>query len=117
MTTNIIFSGRLNGSSDTVAAMELGGASTQVTFELDDKTPTISNDHIHTISTPDIKIDVFTNSYLNLGLQAVRHIIFTTEDDHGDGKYISSCMNPAIQSLQFRYGTNTYDVRYGNSCN
>lgn len=97
--------------------MELGGASTQVTFELDDKTPTISNDHIHTISTPDIKIDVFTNSYLNLGLQAVRHIIFTTEDDHGDGKYISSCMNPAIQSLQFRYGTNTYDVRYGNSCN
>lgn len=106
------FAGRLNGPN-TVAALDLGGGSTQVTFAFKDKhkTPMLSSDHIHTISTGDAKIDVFTNSYLNLGLQAVRHAVFTTEHDNGNGEHISSCMNPIINSVAFRYGTNTYQVR------
>lgn len=95
-----------------MAALDLGGGSTQVTFAFKDKhkTPMLSADHIHTISTTDTKIDVFTNSYLNLGLQAVRHAVFTTEEDLGNGQYSSSCMNPISKSVNFRYGTNTYQV-------
>lgn len=107
-----LLTGRLNGPN-TVAVLDLGGASTQVTFASKDKheTPMLSSDHIHNISTAEGKINVFSASYLNLGLHTMRYAIFTAEHDNGKGEYISSCINPAIKSLIFGYGANEHRVR------
>lgn len=99
------FSGRL-GSHSTIAALDLGGGSTQVTFAIKDphRAPLL-HDFLHTVSTPNAKIDVFTNSYLNLGLQAVRHAVYTSGHTEDEKTYLSECVNPIIESKPFKYGT------------
>lgn len=107
-------SGRLS-SRNTVAALDLGGGSTQVTFAPRDvhKTPLLS-EYMHTVSTPNAKVDVFTTSYLNLGLQAVRHAVFTHGNSEGSKNLESICVNPIVKSNPFKYGTKMYNLRYGN---
>lgn len=64
--------GRLNGKN-TVAALDLGGGSTQVTYAPKDISQTpLYQDFIHTVPTFYSKVDVFTNSYSGLGLMALR---------------------------------------------
>lgn len=95
-----------------MAALDLGGGSTQVTFALKDahKTPLLA-DFMHTVSTPNAKIDVFTNSYLNLGLQAVRHAVYTSgQTTNESNTYVSECVNPIIVSKPFKYGTKVYNL-------
>lgn len=100
------------GTKNTVAALDLGGGSIQVSFTPKDayKTPLLT-DFIHTVSTPGGKIDVFTNSYLNLGLQAVRHAVYTHSSIDGTTKLESACVNPIIKSNPFKYGTKVYSLR------
>lgn len=107
---NFFFSGRLT-SQNTVAALDLGGGSTQVTFALKDahRTPLLG-DYLHTVSTSNAKIDVFTNSYLNLGLQAVRHAVFTNGNTDDKLNYISECVNPIIVNKPFKYGRKIYNL-------
>lgn len=107
---NCFFVGRLN-TQNTVAALDLGGGSTQVTFALKDshRAPLLA-DFMHTVSTPNAKIDVFTNSYLNLGLQAVRHLVYTSGVTTDDNNYVSECVNPIIDSKPFKYGTKVYNL-------
>lgn len=90
----------------------MGGGSTQVTFAPKDvqKTPLLSS-YMHTVSTPNAKVDVFTTSYLNLGLQAVRHAVFTHDKPEGSSDVMSICVNPIIQSTPFKYGTKTFTLR------
>lgn len=103
--------GRL-GSKNTVAALDLGGGSIQVTFSLRDayKAPLLS-EYMHTVSTPSAKIDVFTNSYLGLGLQAVRHDVYTHNSTKGSTDLESACVNPIVQKNPFKYGTKLYTLR------
>lgn len=103
--------GRLS-SRNTIAALDLGGGSTQVTFAPKDvhKTPLLG-DYMHTVSTLNAKIDVFTNSYLNLGLMAVRHAVFTDNQPKDKTKLISECVNPIIHSKEFEYARVTYEIR------
>lgn len=105
------FSDRLSGHN-AIAALDLGGGSTQVTFALKDvqRAPLLS-DYIHTVSTPNANIDVFTNSYLNLGLQTVRHAVFTSNSAENSMDLVSECVNPIIQSKPFKFGTKTYNLR------
>lgn len=100
------------GTKNTVAALDLGGGSIQVSFTPKDvyKTPLLA-DYIHTVSTPSGKIDVFTNSYLNLGLQAVRHAVYTHGSNGDSNKLESVCVNPIVQSNPFKYGTKVYSLR------
>lgn len=109
---NIPLAGRLN-TPNTVAALDLGGGSTQVTFALKDahRTPLLA-DFMHTVSTPNAKIDVFTNSYLNLGLQAVRHAVYTAGETTDENRSVifSECVNPIIDSKPFKYGTKVYNL-------
>lgn len=95
-----------------MAALDLGGGSTQVTFALKDaaKTPLLS-DYMHTVNTPNAKVDVFTNSYLGLGLQAVRHAVYTHNSPKGSKDLESVCVNPIVQSNPFKYGTKVYTLR------
>lgn len=92
--------------------MDLGGGSTQVTFAPKDvhKTPLLA-DYMHTVSVPNAKVDVFTTSYLNLGLQAVRHAVFTHGSAEGSKDLESICVNPIIKSNPFKYGSKMYNLR------
>lgn len=103
--------GRLS-SRNTIAALDLGGASTQATFAPKDvhKTPLMA-DFMHTVSTQQAKIDVFTNSYLNLGLMAVRHAVFTREQPKEAFEIASECVNPIIQSKPFTYARVDFSIR------
>lgn len=103
--------GRL-GSRNTVAALDLGGGSTQVTFAPKDvhKTP-LMTDYLHTVSTQQAKIDVFTNSYLNLGLMAVRHAAFTKNQPKEVTELVHECVNPIIKSKPFIYARVQYNIR------
>lgn len=104
--------GRLGGKN-SVAALDLGGGSIQVTFTPKDvqKTPLLK-EYIHTVFTPTAKIDVFTNSYLGLGLQAVRHSVYTHNSPESNTNLESACVNPIIKSNPFKYGTKVYSLRY-----
>lgn len=64
------------GSRNTVAALDLGGGSTQVTYEFNEFQPSYK-DYIHAMPIFDSEVNVFTNSYLGLGLMALRHAVIT----------------------------------------
>lgn len=110
--TPIFFCADRLGTKNTVAALDLGGGSIQVSFTPKDvyKTPLLA-EHIHTVATPSGKIDVFTNSYLGLGLQAVRHAVYTHGNSGDNTKLESVCVNPIVQSNPFKYGTKVYTLR------
>ncbi|XP_031617363.1 ectonucleoside triphosphate diphosphohydrolase 5 isoform X2 [Contarinia nasturtii] len=107
--------GRL-GSRNTVAALDLGGGSTQVTFALKDmhKTPLLT-EYMHTVNVPNAQTDVFTTSYLNLGLQAVRHAVYTHDSPDGSKDLESICVNPIVKSNPFKYGTKAYQLSGKNN--
>lgn len=100
---------------NTVAALDLGGGSTQVTFAMKDSHPEYSMaNFIQTVSTSYTKLDVFTNSYLSLGLYAARHAVFISGQTTDGINYISECVNPIVKPTKFTYVTNTYYVRGKN---
>lgn len=100
------------GTKNTVAALDLGGGSIQVSFTPKSayKMPLLT-DYIHTVSTPSGKIDVFTNSYLHLGLQAVRHAVYTHGSTNDSTALESVCVNSIVKSNPFKYGTKVYSLR------
>lgn len=94
---------------DTVATIDLGGGSTQVTFDVKNpnSVPSLANS-IHTISTSEAEMNVFSNSYLNLGLKAARHVFFTSGKTTDTINYVSECINPIVKSTEFTYASKTY---------
>lgn len=104
--------GRLS-TGNTVAALDLGGGSTQVTFAPKDpkQNPNFAN-FMHKVPVGNGEIEVFTTSYLNLGLMAVRHAVFT----HGYAKnatvVASECVNPIVKNKLWKYANVEYAVRY-----
>lgn len=102
---------RLNSGSP-VAALDLGGGSTQVTFSPKDvkRTPAYA-EFMHTIPTFSGEVDVFTHSYLNLGLMAVRNAAFTNGYPKNITNVESICINPIIKDKEWRYNNIEYTVR------
>jgi ectonucleoside triphosphate diphosphohydrolase 5/6 len=99
--------GRLNGKN-TVAALDLGGGSTQVTYAPTDISQTpLYKDFIHTIPTFYSTVDVFTNSYSGLGLMALRKTVLTGNKEN-QTSYESECVNPIIKNKPFYYGNKEY---------
>lgn len=93
---------------NTVAALDLGGGSAQVTFAMkENPEPSMAN-FLHTVSTPYVEQDFFAKSYLNLGLYAVRHAVFISGQTTDRINYISECVNPIVKSANFTYATKTY---------
>lgn len=96
---------------NTVAALDLGGGSTQVSFAMEDSHPQHSMaNFIQTLSTPNATLDLFTNSYLNLGIRAVRDAVFISGETKDGIHFISECVNPIVESAKFTYATKTYFV-------
>lgn len=67
--------------------------------------------YMHIVSTMNSKVDVFTNSYLHLGLQAVRHAVMTRNQADQSSLH-SECINPIVKNKPFKYGKTVYNVRY-----
>lgn len=102
--------GKLNGRN-TVAALDLGGGSTQVTFAPKDVSQTpLYKDFMHKVPTFNSYVDVFTNSYLGAGLMAVRHAVFTNAASDGLRNLSSECVNPIVKNKLFRYGTEQFFI-------
>lgn len=95
-----------------MAALDLGGGSTQVTFApKDPKQTPLFADHMHTVSTLNGQIDVFTNSYLNLGLMAVRHAVITSGYEKNQTNIKSICINPIVRDKIWHYSNIEYKIR------
>lgn len=102
--------GRLSTGS-TVAALDLGGGSTQVTFAPKDprQNPNFAN-FTHKVPVGQAEIEVFTHSYLNLGLMAVRHAVFTHGYNKNETKVQSECVNPIVKNKIWKYANVDYAV-------
>lgn len=101
---------RIGGNPErTVAALDLGGGSTQVTFSPATPETLSQKEYIHQASAPQGFIPVFTHSYLGLGLMAARKEIV----GHNQGKarnVTSECVNPVVINKKFHYGGIDYLV-------
>ncbi|KAL7738762.1 hypothetical protein ACLKA6_001395 [Drosophila palustris] len=102
--------GRLS-KTNQAAALDLGGGSTQVTFSpTDPEQVPVYDKYMHEVVTSSKKINVFTHSYLGLGLMAARHDVFTKGYDAGDTVVESVCVNPIIANRTWIYGNVKYQV-------
>jgi ectonucleoside triphosphate diphosphohydrolase 5/6 len=103
--------GRLN-TRNTLSALDLGGGSTQVTFVPKDEVvrSPVYKDYVHTVATLSSSIDVFTTSYLNLGLMAVRHAVFTNNLPANQTQLSSECVNSIVRDRIWKYGTTEYTI-------
>lgn len=73
----------MSGANDhTVAALDLGGGSTQVTFSPSTPETLSQKEFIHQAISPRGSIPVYTHSYLGLGLMAARQAIITKDQPH-----------------------------------
>ena len=96
-------------SKNTVAALDLGGGSTQVTYELNEFQPSYK-DYIHAVPIFDSEVNVFTNSYLGLGLMALRHSVITYQGAVNQTSFENECVNPIIKNKSFVYSKVEYLV-------
>jgi ectonucleoside triphosphate diphosphohydrolase 5/6 len=97
-------------SRNTVAALDLGGGSTQVTYELNEFQPSYK-DFIHAVPILNSnEVNVFTNSYLGLGLMALRHAVITYKGASNQTSFENECVNPIIKDKSFVYAKVEYLV-------
>ncbi|XP_060850177.1 ectonucleoside triphosphate diphosphohydrolase 5-like [Rhopalosiphum padi] len=102
---------RLNGKlTNTVAALDLGGGSIQITFIPTDSKQIIKElpEFITEYSIMNEKINLYSHSYLGLGLMAARKSVFTVD---GDLLNITSpCVQEAAKGTPYKFAQNTYHV-------
>lgn len=100
---------------NTVAALDLGGGSTQVTFAPDSSHVKDQEKHIFTINAFSNNVSIYTHSYLGMGLMAARKEILTQgksldKQDESPVMIQSECINPII-STEWNYGGVNYLVK------
>lgn len=96
-------------SKNTVAALDLGGGSTQITYELNEFQPSYK-DYIHAVPIFDSEVNVFTNSYLGLGLMALRHAVITHKGAVNQTSFENECVNSIIKEKSWTYANVEYHV-------
>ncbi|XP_025831533.1 ectonucleoside triphosphate diphosphohydrolase 5 isoform X2 [Agrilus planipennis] len=109
-TLNFLLERFSGNAAKTVAALDLGGASTQVTFS--PSTPaTLSNKNdIHMANTPSGSMPVYTHSFLGLGLMAARKHILTLNAKENETELITECVNPVVDKKRFHFNGKDYYV-------
>lgn len=93
----------------TVAALDLGGGSTQVTFYPTTPSSLAEKQFIHDAVTPVGILPVYTHSYLGLGLMAARKAIITLNQTNKT-KVESECVNTLVKDRKFHYSGVDYYV-------
>lgn len=101
-TINFLLDTIYSSPTKTVAALDLGGGSTQITFAALTPSSLSQKEFIYYANTPGKKIPVYTHSYLGLGLMATRKEIITYDQPIDATNVISECVNPIIQDHKFR---------------
>jgi len=96
-------------SKNTVAALDLGGGSTQITYELNEFQPSYK-DFIHAVPIFNSEVNVFTTSYLGLGLMALRHAVITYKGAVNQTSFENECVNPIIKDKSWTYSKIEYLV-------
>lgn len=96
-------------SRNTAAALDLGGGSTQVTYELNEDLPSYK-DFIHAVPIFNSELNVFTHSYLGLGLMALRHAVITHQKADNQTSFANECVNPIIKDKPWTYQNVEYLV-------
>lgn len=95
--------------AQTVAALDLGGGSTQVTFSAVTPSSFKDKENIHEALAPSGPIPVFTHSYLGLGLMAARKAVISYQN--ADTFNVTcECVNPVVRNKKFHYHGNDYYV-------
>nr|CAD7424223.1 unnamed protein product [Timema monikensis] len=113
---------RLGGNVEkTVAALDLGGGSTQITFApSDEATIKHSNpEFLHRISVFHNNLTVYTHryviraysNYLGLGLMAARKEVLSVGNPDNALVLRSECINPIITGKEWTYNKITYTVK------
>ncbi|CAG9762305.1 unnamed protein product [Ceutorhynchus assimilis] len=107
-TVNFLLNKINSDPANTVAALDLGGGSTQVTFAAVTPSSLQDKENIHQATSPSGSIPVFTHSYLGLGLMAGRKAVIS--NGQGDSVNITcKCVNPVVKNKKFHYhGTDYY---------
>lgn len=97
-------------SSQTVAALDLGGGSTQVTFQPDSEQAKKLEKHVYSINVFNHNMSLYTHSYLGMGLMAARKAILTYNMNLEDTdpkvpiEIHSECINPIVSTEWFYHG-------------
>lgn len=101
----------INLGQNTVAALDMGGGSTQVSFASKDpnSTPSLTN-FMRKISTEKDSVDVFSASYSKMGLDAARAGIIEIGKADDDENYVSECVNPIVKSFKLTFASKNYSV-------
>lgn len=108
-----------NSYKNTVAVLDLGGGSTQVTYspDDDDEISQIEMNYIHKVNALKNNMSIYTHSHLGMGLMAARKAILTVDQtvDADKIKDIievhSECVNPIIVNKEWNYGGEKYLVK------
>lgn len=98
--------------SETMAALDLGGGSTQITYQLGDKDiQSYPSSDRFVVPAGGDNITLFTHSYLKLGLLAARHGIFRLEsNDNSTNEFKSVCVDPIVQNEKWTYANKQYII-------
>ncbi|CAL1683911.1 unnamed protein product [Lasius platythorax] len=103
-------------SKITVAALDLGGGSTQITFQPNSAQVKQLEKHVYSINVLNHNMSLYTHSYLGMGLMAARKAILTYDmnleatDLKSPIEIHSECINPII-STEWSYGGRDYIVK------
>ncbi|XP_030029498.1 ectonucleoside triphosphate diphosphohydrolase 5 isoform X3 [Manduca sexta] len=96
---------------ETMAALDLGGGSTQITFELNDRDAKLYPAADQYVVPAGNNITLYTHSYLGLGLNAARYGVFLQEAGGNDTReFTSVCVEPIIQREPWTYANKEYFV-------
>ena len=99
---------------NSAACLDLGGGSTQITFAPQKFPVKGIEGRKHFVHKVDIlegqPLDVYSHSYLGLGLMAAREAIFTKEGASGSEVTESSCIT-STQPLTFNFHGKSYQVK------
>ncbi|XP_047998920.1 nucleoside diphosphate phosphatase ENTPD5 isoform X3 [Leguminivora glycinivorella] len=96
---------------ETMAALDLGGGSTQITYQL---TPQdafkVPSKDLHVVPTSSANLTVYTHSYLGLGMLAARRGIFKSESGNDSVDIVSSCVEPIVSGEKWTYANVEYTI-------
>ncbi|XP_045503729.1 ectonucleoside triphosphate diphosphohydrolase 5 isoform X2 [Colias croceus] len=96
---------------ETMAAMDLGGGSTQITYQLQeaDRKQYAPGDQF--VVPAGENITLYTHSFLKLGLLAARHGVFKLEaGDNDTDEFVSVCVDPIVQKEKWIYANRQYSI-------
>ncbi|XP_053617205.1 ectonucleoside triphosphate diphosphohydrolase 5 isoform X2 [Plodia interpunctella] len=96
----------------TMAALDLGGGSTQITYQLSDSHKKSYPEKDQYIVNAGSNITLYTHSYLKLGLLAARYGIFLLEagNNKNTTEFTSVCLEPILNKEPWTYANTQYYV-------